>query len=257
MNTTAIDNSDKASSISFQTANGDIIVGLHAAKEYIKRMEILKQGKSISAQNQMEQEIQNCAQTFNISQETIEELKYLSDQTGMDTDTDFDVKEYDVADTDSEMSLISDSSSSEDTDDFDLGFSFSSLFGGGDNGDIDEGLFNNRPMLRGYRPMRRYRFMDNRHSLYDDQSPDQFESPPQPQQSSYDPLSIHIVHSMLMTFLLLGICACIWSLICGFGIGCLIKKKELRFKEQLEKDIENAVKSKQSITGSTDSKDVH
>ena len=193
----------------------------------------------------------------------IEELKNLSDQTGIDTDLDSDdIKDDDPEDTDSEMNLSSDSSSSddiyesEDTDDFDFDFSFSSLFGGGDNGDIDEGLFNNRPMLRGYRPMRRYRFMGNRQSLYDNQSPDQFQSQSQPQ-PSYDPLSIHIVHSMLITFLLLGICACIWSLVCGFGIGCLIKKKELRFKEQLEKDIENAVKSKQSITGSTDSKDGH
>ena len=124
MNTTTIDNSEKASSISFQTANGDIIVGLHAAKEYIKRMEILKHDKSISSQNHIEQEIQNCAQTFNISQETVEELKYLSDQTGMDTDTDSDIKEYDLEDTDSEINLISDSSSSEDTDDFDFEFIF-------------------------------------------------------------------------------------------------------------------------------------
>ena len=69
MNTTTTDNSSKTSSISFETANGDIIIGLHAAKEYIKRMEILKHDKSISAQNQIEQEIQNCAQKFNISQE--------------------------------------------------------------------------------------------------------------------------------------------------------------------------------------------
>ena len=46
--------------------------------------------KPISEQNQFQQKIKNCAERFDISQDTIYELKWLSDGTGiesMDSDT--------------------------------------------------------------------------------------------------------------------------------------------------------------------------
>ena len=257
MNSTT-DNSNPSASISFETANGDTIVGLHAAKEYIKRMEILKHGKSTSAQNQIEQEIQNCAEKFNISQETIDELKYFSDETGIDTEESDDTNDYYIDDTDSDFEFSSDTSSSDDnTNDFDFDFSLSSLFGNGDNGDIDSGLFNNRPMLRGYRPMRRYRIVGRRPLIDGESDTFQQQQPQQPSmyQQPFDPLAPHVVYSMLMVFLILGICACIWAMLCGFGIGCLIKKKELRFKDQIKRDIENASKNKDIISVATYPKD--
>ena len=184
-----------------------------------------------------------------ISEETINELKYLSDETGIinsDSD-DTDDNDYYVDDTDSDFDFSTESisiseSEDQDSNDFDWDFSVSSLFGRGDNGDIDGGLFNNRPMLRGWRPMRRYRvvgripIMDGQ-SLMDGQSYQQPDQPPM-HQPPFHPLAPHVIYSMLMLFLILGICACIWTIICGFGLGWIIKKKEFRFKNQIKRDID-------------------
>eukprot|EP00486_Rosalina_sp_Unknown_P015538 CAMPEP_0201593520 /NCGR_PEP_ID=MMETSP0190_2-20130828/191099_1 /ASSEMBLY_ACC=CAM_ASM_000263 /TAXON_ID=37353 /ORGANISM="Rosalina sp." /LENGTH=260 /DNA_ID=CAMNT_0048052739 /DNA_START=23 /DNA_END=801 /DNA_ORIENTATION=+ len=156
----------ETSNIEFHTANGDIIVGLHAGKEYIKRMEILKNGKSSSSQAQIEQEIQNCATKFGISPQDVDALKQQADSIGIEFD-DSDTNEYD--DTDSYSYTDSDTLSNpneythydsnrgnNDDDDSNYKFSFgfnglnlASLFGDGNDGNDDGGFFNqyNHPMM--------------------------------------------------------------------------------------------------------------